>query len=244
MPALASQAQIKIIPREKLEETASPRLSSDSSSLSFNARYVKAEPMREDDPPQVLRYEMTNAGSGRVEVLRMQTTCSCVSASIGQKALDPGEKTVLTVRYDPKGHLGRFEHKVFVYTRPGNEPAATLGFSVEVGSGSDISRLYQIKMGCIALRSREVSFNRDAGGVEVLKFVNLSGKPLKLECEEMFLPRCITFKTSPQVLEDGCEGEIIIAYDPSKGQAKERVPLILRNLGVQPSGSTINIRIE
>lgn len=244
MSSLTSRAQIRIVPRDKLEAVDSPRLSSDSASLSFDVRHIVAKPMKEDDNPEVFRFEMTNTAAEPVSIHRLQTTCSCVSASVGQNELNPGAKTVLTVRYDPKGHLGRFDHKIFVYTRPGNDPAAALRLTVEVNGSDDLSGLYKVAMGAIALRSRDVTFRKDSKSVEVLKFVNRGGKSLKLECEEMFLPQCIRFETRPETVENGQEGEIVITYDPSIGDAMNRVPLILKNLGVSPSRSTINITIE
>ena len=242
--AVPSRAQIKILPRERLEAVDSPRLSADSSSLDFDTRHIKAEPMREDDPPKAFRYVMTNVGTEEVNVLRLQTTCSCFSATIGQKLLKPGEKTVLTVRYDPKGHLGRFEHKVFVYTEPGTSPAAILTFSVEVQSGSDSSGLYQVQMGSIRLRSTEVVFRKGRRSVEKLKFLNRSGSPMKLDCEKMFLPDHIRFETRPAVVEDGCEGEIVLTYEPVEDDIRDEIPLILKGLGVSPGKSTVKIRFE
>ena len=242
--ALPSQAQIKILPKERLEAVDSPRLSADSSSLAFDTRHIKAEPMKEDDTPKVFRYEMTNVGTDEVSILRLQTTCSCFSATIAQKVLKPGEKTVLSVRYDPKGHLGRFEHKVFVYTGPGTSPAAILTFSVEVQSGSDESGLYQIQMGTIRLRSAEVVFSKGRRAVGNIRFLNQSGGPLKLECEKMFLPDCIRFETRPAVVQDGCEGEIVLTYEPSEEEIRDEIPLILKGLGVSPGKSTVKIRFE
>lgn len=244
MSALTSGAQIRIVPREALDAVASPRLSRDSSSLDFNIRHIVAPSMKNDESPAMFKVEMTNTGEEKLDILKIQTTCSCVSAVAGQKSLEPGERTDLTVRYDPKGHLGRFEHKVFVYTRPGNAPSAVLKLSVEVKDGSDISGTYQELMGKIALRSRNITFVKDRKAVEVLKFVNLSGKDLKLECEDMFLPDCVSFESRPTVTGPGQEGEIVITYDPSSGPSAGRVRLILKNLGVQPSQSTINITIE
>ena len=244
MSAMTSGAQIRIVPREALDAVASPRLSRDSSSLDFDVRHIVAGSVRNDDSPVTFKVEMTNVGEEAIEVLKVQTTCSCVSAVTGQNLLAPGAMTTLTVRYDPKGHLGRFEHKIFVYTRPGNAPSAVLRLSVDVEDGSDISGSYQERMGKIAMRSRNITFIKDRKAVEVLKFVNLSGKDLKLECESMFLPDCISFESRPAVTGPGKEGEIVITYDPSLGTSADHVRLILKNLGVQPSQSTIIITIE
>lgn len=238
------QAQIRILPKERLVAVDSPKLSSDSAALKFDTRHIKAATLNEDSDPETFTFVMSNAGTEVINVRRLTTTCSCVSASVRQNVLNPGDSTSLTVRYNPKGHIGQFEHKVFVYTQPGNDPAAILKLNVEVEGSSDVSGIYQVRMGNIALRSTDVRFRRDTKGVEVLKFVNLSGRDMKLECEEMFLPECISFETSPEILKDRQEGEIRISYDPSRGNPGKRIPLILRNLGVSPSRSTINITIE
>lgn len=244
MSILTAGAQIRVVPREKLEAVASPRLSSDSSALRFDTKHIVADTMSEDDMPAVYRYEMTNAGEKVINIQRLNTTCSCVSVNSDKRMLAPGEKAVLTVKYDPKGHPGRFERKIFVYTQPGNNPAAILKITANVESSSDKSRLYQVQMGCIRLRSSEIVFQKGVKAKESLMFLNLSGGPMKLECEEMFLPDCLGFDASPVVVEDGGEGVLTVTYDPATGECKDRVPLILKGLGVPPGKSTINIRFE
>lgn len=239
-----AQAQIRILSREALEAVDSPRLSRDSSSLVLGTRHINAAPMREADPPATFRTEISNAGDNPVDIRRISTTCSCVTASAEKTRLMPGDKTGLTVRYDPKGHMGRFDHKVFIYTMPGNAPAAYLSLSVNVESGSDKSGLYQVQMGGIRLRSSEVLFRAGERAVETLNFINLSGRPLKLECEDMFLPADLKFETRPEVVEDGEEGAMVITYDPSGEIPRKEVPLILKGLGVAPSKATVKIRFE
>ncbi|MBQ8855431.1 MAG: DUF1573 domain-containing protein [Bacteroidales bacterium] len=240
----SARAQIRILSREALEAVDSPRLSRDSSSLVLGTRHINAAPMREADPPATFRTEISNAGDSPVDIRRISTTCSCVTASAEKTRLMPGDKTGLTVRYDPKGHLGRFDHKVFIYTMPGNAPAAYLSLSVNVESGSDKSGLYQVQMGGIRLRSSEVLFLAGERAVETLNFINLSGRPLKLECEDMFLPADLKFETRPEVVEDGEEGVMVITYDPSGEMPRKEVPLILKGLGVAPSKATVKIRFE
>lgn len=242
LSAQTARTQIKIVPRERLEAVASPKLSSDSSALKFDTYHIVAETMSEDDPPAVYRFEMTNVGKEAITIHRMNTTCSCVTVTCPEKELDPDEKTVLTVRYDPKGHPGVFERKIFVYTQPGTNPSAILKLTAHVERSSDLSRLYQVQMGSIRLRSSEIVFQKGVKARESLNFLNLSGKPLKLECEEMLLPECLSFEAAE--VEDGEEGVLTVSYDPQKGDAREKVLLVLKGLGVPPSQSTINIRFE
>ena len=244
MSAMTAQAQIKILPREALEAVDSPRLSSDSSSLSFDTRHINADPMKEDDAPKTFRFEMANSGDSPAKVLRLQTTCSCVTATVSQNLLNPGEKTTVTVRYNPKGHWGRFEHKVFIYTQPGNAPAAVLKLTLDVTSASDKSGMYQVHMGSIGLRTSEVVFQKGTPSVENLNFINMGTEPLKLECEKMFLPGCLKFETRPETVAAGEEGVMIIRYEPAGEPERDQVPLILKGLGTTPGKSTIKIRFE
>ena len=79
--------------------------------------------------------------------------------------------------------------------------------------------------------------------MERCPFVNLSGKPLKLQCETAMLPACLQFRTEPEVVEDGASGEIVILYDPSKGDGRDKMPVILKGLGVPPSQASIVVKV-
>ena len=232
--ACDASAQMKIISRERVEAVSNPRLSADSASVVFDTKHIVAEPMSEDDAPKTFVYKFRNVGDKPLQILRLVSTCSCASATCAVKSVAPGASAEISVKYYPKGHPGSFERKVFVYTQEGNDPAAVLSLSVEVTSGSEHSTLWPIQMGGIRLRRSEA--------VETINFLNLTGKTLKLECEEMFLPESISFSSEP--VADGAEGVMTVTYDPSKPGAEYSVKLILKGLGLPPSRSTINIRIK
>jgi hypothetical protein len=198
--------------------------------------------MSEDDAPKTFVYKFRNVGDKPLQILRLVSTCSCASATCALKSVAPGAIAEISVKYFPKGHPGRFERKVFVYTQEGNDPAAVLRLSVDVTSGSDHSILWPVQMGGIRLRRSDVTFNKGQKAVETINFLNLTGKTLKLQCEEMFLPQCISFSSEP--VADGAEGVMTVTYDPSKPGAKDSVKLILKGLGLPPSRSTINMRIK
>lgn len=240
--ACDASAQMKIISRDRVEEVSNPRLSADSASVVFDTKHIVAEPMSEDDAPKTFVYKFRNLGDKPLQILRLTSTCSCASATCAVKSVAPGASAEISVKYFPKGHPGRFERKVFVYTQEGNDPAAVLRLSVDVTSGSDHSTLWPVQMGGIRLRRSELSFTLGKKAVETISFLNLTGKTLKLECEEMFLPQCISFSSEP--VADGAEGVMKVTYDPSKPGAEDSAKLILKGLGVPPSRSTINIRIQ
>ena len=119
-----------------------------------------------------------------------------------------------------------------MYTQEGNAPAAVLTLSVEVATCADLSHEWPVQMGCIRLRRSEITFDGEAKAVEQLRFINLSGRALTLQCEESFLPECLSFRTEPEVVEDGAEGVIVISYDPSLPDARESMHVILKGLGI------------
>lgn len=241
---LTADAQLRMIPKEKIDNVADPRLSPDSASVRFDTRHIVAQPMNEDDAPSTFVFRFENVGVSPLKIDRLVTTCSCASASIDKREVQPGEKASISVRYDPKGHPGRFERRVFVYTSGGNDPAAVLKLTVEVENGKDLSGLWPVQMGPIRLRRSSVDFIQRDKAVEKLRFINLSGKPLKLDCEEMFLPECLTFSAEPETVENGSEGEIVIAYDPSKPGADKPMKVILKGLGLPPTRSTITVNLK
>ena len=241
---LTCGAQIRTVSAEKLAKVASPRLSRDSAALAFDTRHIKAGQMSADDAPSVYRYRLTNAGDGPLEIKRLTTTCSCVTATCSRTSLRPSETTEIVVRYDPEGHSGRFERKIFVYTQDGDDPAAVLRLSVDVTAGSDLSDEYPVQMGHIRLRRAEVMFIKGEKAVEKIRFVNIGKVPVSLECERVFLPECLDFTTRPEMTGPDEEGEMVISYDPEKGGEKAEVPVVIKGLGVPPRQSSIKVKMK
>ena len=240
---IAAEAQMKIIPREKIESVSSPRLSRDSAVLRFQTRHIVADIMNEDDAPKTFVFRFENAGDRKVNIDRLVTTCSCMTAAADRKEVRPGESADITVKYNPKGHPGKFDRKVYVYTDSGNDPAAVLKLSVQVETGSDLSGEWPVQMGTIRLRRAEVAFADGIKAVEKLRFINVGGKPLELECETAFLPESISFRTQPKVVDPGKTGEIHIVYDPSEDGSFENLKIILKGLGLPPSKSSITVKV-
>lgn len=241
MISMTAYSQIRIVPQERLKAVTSPRLACDSSALSFDTRYIAAPKMNEDDDPVTFIYNMTNVGNKTLEIKLLRTTCSCVTAVSDVSALKPGQTARISVRYNPKGHPGKFERKVFVYTQDGNDPSAVLRLSVEVESGADLSDEYPVQMGPIRLRRAEIVFTEGVKSVEKLRFINLSGKDIKLGCETAFLPGCLSFEARPENVPAGMEGEIVISYDPKKELSGKEMKVMLKGLGLPPSRTSIKV---
>lgn len=239
-----SHAQIKIVPRDRLEAMANPRLSPDSAYLSFDTRHIHAGTIKETDMPLRYVYRMSNNGTSALPVKRIVSTCSCARAVCDRTVIAPGDTARITVTYDPKGHPGKFERRIFVYTQEGSTPSAVLKLSVTVDDGCDFSGLYRYPKGNIRLRRDTVEFEAGKKSVEKIPFVNLSGSELRLGCDRMLLPGCLDIHTVPQVLKDREEGEIVISFDPDAGAARERMLVVLKGTGAVPSASSITVKVK
>lgn len=242
--AFAAEAQIRIIPQERISEVTDPKHSQDSAFLQFDSRHIEAEPMNEDDPPKEYRYHFRNTGSKPLRIVRTVASCSCLAVRCDSESIAPGEEADIVALYDPEGHPGHFERKIFIYTDSDNAPAAVLKLSVQVEVGSDMSVLWPLQMGGIRMRTSQVSYAQGRRAVERLSFINLTGGPLKLECETAFLPGYLTFRTEPEIVADGQEGEMVIAYEPSPEEERNMVKIILKGLGLPPSKSSIKVTIK
>lgn len=242
--SLCAQAQMLIVPKEKLESVANPRLSEYASSLKFKTMAITADKMSEDDGIETFVYPFENTGSDTLKIRRLVSTCSCASVSCENMTVPPEGASKIVVRYNPKGHPGRFERRFFVYVEDDSAPAAVLRLSVNVERGSDISGLYPVSMGNIRLRRSEVVLHKGTRAVERCVFVNVGDRPLRLQCENAMLPACLSFRTEPDVVVSGEEGEIVITYDPSEGGERKRIPVIIKGLGLPPSQSSITVTFK
>ena len=251
--AMTADAQLRMVSKEKLQEVTSPALSADSASLSFEHKHIIAVPMNEDDAPRTFVYRFTNVSNETVTIKRLVSTCSCASAVCPVKEVAPGASAEISVRYNPKGHPGKFERKVFVYTQDGSAPAAVLKLSVEVATGADLSGEWPVQMGGIRLRRSEVTFSGASKAVEKLRFINTGDKPLTLGADTSFLPEClsVTFLSDGTgqkpagtvTVHPGAEGTIRIAFDPSGPGVRETMKVILKGLGLPPTRSSISITV-
>ena len=241
--AMTAAAQLRMVSKEKLEQVSDPRHSADSAFLAFDTRHIVAEPMNEDDAPKTFVYRFTNVGEHALQIKRLVSSCSCAAAVCTVKEVAPGASAEISVRYNPAGHPGRFERKVFVYTQDGNDPSAVLKLSVDVSTGADLSGEWPVQIGSIRFRRSEVTFKAGEKAVETLRFINAGDRPLTLDVDRDFLPACLSVSFDQDSVEPGEEGVIRIAFDPSMSGVRESMKVILKGLDLPPSRSTITVTV-
>ena len=238
------QAQIQVLSRAELENVENPSLSEDASNLNFKVESIVADEMTEDGGVKSFTYTFKNVGTDTVRIDRLVTSCSCAVATYTHKSVAPGKEGEITVKYNPKGHPGRFERKIFVYTGGYKSPSAILRLRVNVEVGADLSGMYQVSMGKLRLRRAEVVFSKGERAVEKCACINVSDAPLKVACNRYLLSSALTFRAQPETLQPGQEGTIIVEYDPSVKEDSNELLIMLNGLGVPPSQSVIKVKLK
>ncbi len=255
LTAVTAAAQVRTVPKELLDSIANPVEAEQSSLMKFVTKRIVTGEIGEDETP-VYDFRFVNRGDRPLEIRHITASCGCVSAKCDERRIQPGDSGKISVTYYPKGHPGKFERRIFVYTDlSATKPTAVLYLVAAVRQGNDRSYLFPHQLGQIRMKVREFTFRSDMKDVVCLDFLNTGDSPVTPRIAEAMLPAYIRAWCGTPDVEPGREGEICIAFDPDKfaeiaaagrqgPAAAVRVPLILEGLGVPPRESSIMLNID
>ena len=125
-------AQLKIVPKERLDSVACPPLSPDAAFLHLDRITVLLGELSSEGPVSKVLLKISNSGEKELKISRITTTCSCVNALSDRMLIKPGESASLKVSFNPRGHLGYQKYRVHVYTGNDSNPAAILNIEAHV----------------------------------------------------------------------------------------------------------------
>ena len=231
--------------RERIIDSLyNPRISEAGTVMDFVSEVIDAGEMDEDGGPQEYEFRWTNTGGTPVSVLKVSTTCGCAVPSFSRTPVMPGERSSLKVTYHPKGHPGKFDRRIFVYTDfSGARPAAVLSLKGNVKPAAAPVWLYRFQMGSLYLRRTEIRLDGNRKAVERIMCMNAGDTPLTIGVEEMLLPPYLSFRCEPAEIPPGGEADLVISYDPEAAPARmlNYVPLILTGLDLPPGQRTVKV---
>lgn len=98
----------------------------DGSSLRFQASLIAIGKIHDSAWSRDVQLE--NRGSGNLEIVSVDVSCSCMQAVVDLKSIAPGAKATLSVR-GSQGQYGQFLHTVAVTTNDPRQPIATIKVS-------------------------------------------------------------------------------------------------------------------
>ena len=121
-----SMAQIKILPKERIDSIANPPLAPNAGNVAFERDMIDAEFASGDTDSRIFEYGFVNKGTRPLVISRLVSTCSCAKAEYDKRVIKPGERGVVRLTYSPEGRLGKNLRRVFVYTDENTQPSAIL----------------------------------------------------------------------------------------------------------------------
>lgn len=237
-------AQLRLIPKQKLDSVANPRIVEDARMQFKGGAVVSFDTIDEDAGSWEKTLEWRNGSDRTLVVTRVTTSCSCLQAVADKGAVRGGGSSKLLLRYFPKGHPGRVEQRVFVYTNLSSSiPSAIITLRGDVIPSDDRSADYPRRHGALLLRRDTVTFAGDREQVERIACLNVGERELRLEADELS-SRGLTLKTEPAVLKAGEEGDLVITYSPVDANKPLWLKLYIKGLALPLRGREITVQIE
>ena len=125
-------AQIRIIPREKLDSIAHPALSRDSALLVLSRTEIDLGEMAEDAPEVFFTVKVTNTSSRDIKITQTLSSCSCLKAYFDRGMIGAGEEATLKASFNPRGHFGTHTYRIQVFTDDNSSPTSIVKIRVKV----------------------------------------------------------------------------------------------------------------
>ena len=125
-----AMAQIKILPKERIDSIANPPLAPNAGNVAFEREIISSEFASGDQEPRTFEYGFINKGKTPIVISRLVSTCSCAKAEYDKRVINPGGRGVIRLIYSPEGRIGTNVRRVFVYTGDNTQPSAVLRLEV------------------------------------------------------------------------------------------------------------------
>lgn len=174
-------------------------------------------------------------------ITRITSSCGCLKVHWDRREATNAKEGSLKVEYHPKGHPGKVEQRLFVYTTLSERrPTAIVRVVGTVTPSSDKRGNYPHAIATLRLRQREVTLPSDGGKVSIA-IINGGSGTLRITHDRSLSMGGIEAHTVPAELLPGQEGDLVINYSPKSDQPPI---LYLKGINAAPRERKIEIRIE
>ncbi len=248
---LKAQAQdVRFRSRAEIDSLLNPPLLQNAETiLRFDETVQSVGTLTEDDEPVVRKFVCTNMGSQAVELVRVQTTCSCMTAGYAKGVIPSGGQREITLTYFPKNHPGTVDSNAFVYLSLSPEtPVARLTLIGNVIPGADEWGRYPYFMGKLRLKQKQLTLEVEESEVVTGRILcaNSGEKPLRLSA--LMIPEFADFHTEPEVIHPGSEADLVISIRksmlPANRKASLTFPVVVEGVDGRPSDRTLKIMVK
>ena len=171
------------------------------------------------DGPAICTFEFTNVGGSDLIIKNVAGDYGLTPFEWPKKAVKPGEKGLIKARLNPDRIAGRFTKRLTITTNS-NPPKIYLRITGNViPKPESITDRYNQQMGNGQLRLKKNFFSmgkvyNTKPKTDSTEIINNSEKDIKISFFNV--PKYITVKSVPEVLQPKQKGYIYITYDASK----------------------------
>ena len=236
-------AQIRIIPQDVVRKAAEIEVADNS--LQFSPKGVDFGTIDEMSGVWQGRAMLRNTGGDTLVVTQIKTTCGCLRAESTKRVIAPNDVAEVALRYYPRGHAGRVNQRVLVYTnRTSDKPSAVMTLSGLVLASEDRSDDYPYTRGVLRLRQDTV---RLSGEHEVLRvaFMNGGSTELNLAADANLLPKGVSVRFEPSKVVPKGQGEMVVEYNSTTETAPTTLGKIyIKGLNLPPRQSAIDVILK
>lgn len=233
-------AQIRLVPQERLDSIRNPQTF--PSELRFSEPLIEMGTIPEAGGLWTRQIEWQNAEQTPVVITSIRTTCGCLKAAFSPEPLKRGEWGSIEVKYNPKGHPGAVDQRLFVYTSLSDRfPSAIIRLVGHVQADSDRKGDYPYACGSLLLRQNELRYT----GQHEIRVACMNGGrgELRITHDPLLGPRGVKIETSPVVLGPAAQGDLIIRFE---GEPEFRtdgtLQLLLEGLQLPPRMRTLRLK--
>ena len=213
--------------------------------LSFSARYVglRHDP-RKPTAASATRSRVSTAATAPLVILDVVTTCGCTVPDFSKKPILPGEKTQITVTYDPANRPGSFTKELWVYSSEKRKIATLTVQGSVIPRQKTVEELYPVDAGGgLRLASTLNAFSYIYPGRQVqaaIGYANTSKRPVRLELRPETTSGALR-TDYPKQIAPGERGEINFAYlipadKPRYGTVRDALEVLING---RSNGTTL-----
>lgn len=173
----------------------------------------------ENDGPVTCSYRYVNSGDKPLVIVSARATCGCTSPKYSDKKLAPGDTAEISVTFNPKGRLGRFEKKVYVETNTRDSRSIlTLG-GVIIGSPETLAERFPYSYRRVNLSNRIVPLGEVYKGRTKSVFVDVYNSSTDtLRPKAIAMPQYLEVDMAPEILPPGQQGTLVLYVRSDKCQ--------------------------
>lgn len=232
--ASGADAQIRIIERAQIDSLRHLSTVGEGVMHFIGGTTRSMGRIAEEEGLWVQRVEWENRGDRPLVITRTSSSCSCLEGEPVERPVKAGERGCITLRYNPRNHPGSVSQRLLIYTNLSERvPSAILTVVGEVRPMADRRGDYPCLHGSLALR-RDTLKITSRGEVRVA-CMNVGESPLHLREDSLLSSRGLRMHTSPEQLEPGQEGDLVIRYRPEpQGAIAGPLRLYIEGLNLPP----------